>query len=223
MSEPTLRSGVRFSIYQRFLEDARPPVVEELMATFDRCRDRSHGRRSASWCEARSIAVVKGHFAHPDGVAVLGDRDSVHRPTLAAATISPTARGMRSRSTPCSANEPIAIDSFCHHCGRPIRHRDGGGHATHVEPESTIVYLALRPTEWWEDIITTCSNTMVFFCSAEHRDASGSECDPADTAASLTPRPDPRARRAAVRATASRSTTSGRAVTSSTPISLRSA
>jgi hypothetical protein len=44
----------------------------------------------------------------------------------------------------------------------------------------------MLPTEWWEDIITTCSNTMVFFASAEHRDASDL-ADPARPAASLTP------------------------------------
>jgi hypothetical protein len=81
---------------------------------------------------------------------------------------------------------PIGVGSFCHHCARPIHVELEGGRATRVEPESTLVYLALRPTEWWEDIITTCSNTMVFFCSAEHRDASGLSA-PADAAASLTP------------------------------------
>jgi hypothetical protein len=83
-------------------------------------------------------------------------------------------------------NEPIAIDSYCHHCARPIHLELEGGGTTRVDPETTIVYLALRPTEWWEDIITTCSNTMVFFCSVEHRDASGLSAS-SDRAASLTP------------------------------------
>ena len=39
-----------------------------------------------------------------------------------------------------------------------------------MEPEETLVYLVLRPTEWWENIVTTSSNTMVFFASPEHRD-----------------------------------------------------
>jgi hypothetical protein len=82
--------------------------------------------------------------------------------------------------------EPIRIDSFCHHCARRIGVELAGGRAITVEPRSTIVYLALRPTQWWEDIITTCSNTMVFFWSAEHRDTSGLNA-PADQAASLTP------------------------------------
>ena len=51
---------------------------------------------------------------------------------------------------------------------------------------SVLVYLALRPPQWWENIVVTCSNTMVFFASPEHRDASDL-CAPPDQAASLTP------------------------------------
>jgi hypothetical protein len=82
--------------------------------------------------------------------------------------------------------EPVDIDAFCHHCARSIRIEMRDGRAALLEPDTTIVYLALRPTQWWEDIIQTCSNTMVFFCSAEHRDASGLSA-PADQASSLTP------------------------------------
>jgi hypothetical protein len=81
---------------------------------------------------------------------------------------------------------PIRIDSYCHHCARPIEIEFEDGRATLVEPSTTIVYLALKPTQWWEDIILTCSNTMVFFCSAEHRDASGLATEE-QPGASLTP------------------------------------
>ena len=80
----------------------------------------------------------------------------------------------------------IAIDSFCHHCAAPIRIEMRDGRATRAEPAEAIVYLARRPADWWEDIITTCSNTMVFFASPEHRDASELAAS-ADSAASLTP------------------------------------
>jgi hypothetical protein len=82
--------------------------------------------------------------------------------------------------------DDVSIDSYCHHCATPIRVELSDGRATVVEPAESIVYLALRPTQWWDDIITTCSNTMVFFASPEHRDASDL-CAPADQAVSLTP------------------------------------
>ena len=83
-------------------------------------------------------------------------------------------------------DDEVDIDSFCHHCAQPIRIELRGGRATLVEPAHTIVYLALRPTQWWADIITTCSNTMVFFAGSDHRDASDL-CAPTDQAASLAP------------------------------------
>lgn len=83
-------------------------------------------------------------------------------------------------------DDDVAIDSFCHHCGGPIRIELHAGEASLVEPATTIVYLGLRPSEWWADIITTCSNTMVFFCSPAHRDASGLAASE-DRAASLSP------------------------------------
>jgi hypothetical protein len=80
----------------------------------------------------------------------------------------------------------VVVESFCHHCAAPITIELRDGQATRVEPKETLVYLALRPTEWWENIVATCSNTMVFFSSPEHRDASDL-CAPPDQAASLTP------------------------------------
>jgi hypothetical protein len=60
------------------------------------------------------------------------------------------------------------------------------GRAVRVEPAGALVYLALPAAQWWDDIITTCSNTMVFFASPEHRDASAL-CTSPDAGASLTP------------------------------------
>jgi hypothetical protein len=82
--------------------------------------------------------------------------------------------------------EHVRVDSFCHHCATPISIELQGGRASLIDPPESLIYLALRPTEWWGDIITTCSNTMVFFASPEHRDASDLGA-PADQAASLTP------------------------------------
>jgi len=82
--------------------------------------------------------------------------------------------------------EDVHVESRCHQCAAAISIELVHSRAISVAPSSTIVYLALRPSQWWEDIITTCSNTMVFFCSPEHRDVSNL-CAPAEQAASITP------------------------------------
>ena len=184
MSEPTLAQHVRLSIYERFLDQGRPPLIEELMTAFGLTRPQTVDALR-ELVDSRSLAVVTGT-----------SRILMAWPFSAIATPYVVTAGGRTYFANCSwdaiafhsmlGEAAVDIDSFCHHCARPIRIELRDGRATTVDPASTIVYLALRPTEWWEDIITTCSNTMVFFCSPEHRDASTLSA-PAESAASLTP------------------------------------
>jgi hypothetical protein len=46
--------------------------------------------------------------------------------------------------------------------------RDGG--VASSSPEKVVVYLALPASQWWQDIVDTCSNNMVFFSSEAHLD-----------------------------------------------------
>ncbi len=64
--------------------------------------------------------------------------------------------------------EPLAIDSFCHHCGNPLHFRLESGHGVPDGGGLPTVYLALPAAAWWEDIVRTCANTMVFFESESH-------------------------------------------------------
>jgi len=183
VSEPTLDQRVRLSIFQRLADTGQPPVVEELMTEFDMTRADAVATL-IRLAEARHIALVDGTarilmafpfsgIATPFGVATAGQAYFANCAWDAVALHS-------------TLGKDIRIDSFCHHCGERITIEMHGGRATFVEPADTIVYLALRPAQWWEDIITTCSNTMVFFSSPAHRDASDLSASP-DSAASLTP------------------------------------
>jgi hypothetical protein len=182
MSTETLAPRVRLFIFEQFLEHAAPPVVEQVMDTFAISRgeasDVLHDLETA-----RHIALVPGT-----------DRILMAFPFSAIATpFQATVRG-RSHFANCAwdaiafhamLGEETRVDSFCHHCAAPIQIELTDGGATLVDPEESLVYLALRPADWWGDIVTTCSNTMVFFASPEHRDASDL-CAGADAGASLT-------------------------------------
>lgn len=178
-----LRQRVRLFIFEHFLEHAGPPVVEQVMSSFSVPR-------------AAAIAVLEDleaarHIALVPGTA----RILMAFPFSAIATpFRVTVRG-RSYFANCAwdaiafhamLGDELRVDSFCDHCATPIHIELRDGPATTVSPAESLVYLALPPTEWWGDIVTTCSNTMVFFASPEHRDAS-ELCAPADQAASLTP------------------------------------
>ncbi|HEY8134570.1 MAG TPA: organomercurial lyase [Candidatus Limnocylindrales bacterium] len=181
---PTLAQRVRLYVFEHFLEHAVPPLVEQLMTEFSLTRAETVTvlREVA---ESRGVAVVKGT-----------SRVLMAWPFSAIATPFAVRTGGKRYYANCSWDAiafhamldqaAVRIDSYCHHCARPIEIELEDGRATMVEPAGTIVYLALRPTQWWEDIILTCSNAMVFFCSAEHRDASGLVPDD-QPGASLTP------------------------------------
>ena len=66
--------------------------------------------------------------------------------------------------------EPVEISSFCVHCGDPIRFRVDSGHGVLSPRPLPSVFLALPAAEWWNDIVRTCSNTMVFLESRNHFD-----------------------------------------------------
>jgi len=183
-TQPTLAQRVRLAIYEHFLAQAEPPLVEQLMRDFEMTR-------------AETVAVLRD-LAETRGIAVVKGTSRILMAWPFSAIATPfivRARGRRYYAN-CSwdaiafhamlGGDPARIESFCHHCARPIAIAFDDGAATTVDPPNSIVYLALKPTQWWEDIILTCSNTMVFFCSAQHRDASGLAPTP-EAGASLTP------------------------------------
>ena len=61
------------------------------------------------------------------------------------------------------------IASYCHHCAEDIkihlRDQRTVSQGSHGEP---LIYLALPASKWWENIVLTCSNNMVFFKSKDH-------------------------------------------------------
>jgi hypothetical protein len=182
-SAPSLAQRVRLFVFEYFVEHAAPPVVEQVMTQFgvDRATAVDIFRELA---EARHIALVKGTA-----------RILMAFPLSAIATPFRVVANGKIYFANCAWDAiafhsmlkvPIRIDSFCHHCAQPITIEMSDGHASRVEPKEAIVHLALPPAQWWEDITTTCSNTMVFFASLEHRDTSGI-ATALDQTASLTP------------------------------------
>ncbi len=183
MNEDLVSQRVRKFIFDHFVDHAAPPIVEQVMTGFSLSRDdATEVLRNLE--AARHIALVKGTarilMAFPFSAVATPFRVTV-RERQYFANCSWDAIAFHAM-----LGDDVRVDSFCHHCAAPIEIEMTNGRAAKVEPHDALVYLALRPTQWWEDIITTCSNTMVFFASSDHRDASGLGA-PAQAAASLTP------------------------------------
>lgn len=164
-----LAARVRKLIFEHLLEHATPPVVEQLMTAFGLPRDHAASVLH-ELAAARHVALVEGT-----------DRILMAFPFSAVATpFRVTARG-RAYFANCAwdaiafhamLDSDVHVNSFCHHCATPIDVTLSGGRTVSAKPAETLVHLAVPAARWWDDIITTCGNTMVFFASPEHRDAS---------------------------------------------------
>lgn len=75
-------------------------------------------------------------------------------------------------------DEPIRIESYCDRCAEPIRFRVEGGRGVDDGRGLPAVRLARPAAEWWNDIVTTCANTMVFL-GPEEPESPGAGTPPA--------------------------------------------
>jgi hypothetical protein len=63
----------------------------------------------------------------------------------------------------------LQIDSFCHHCAEEISIHLKDQKKVSARPSGDpLVYLSLPAAKWWDNILLTCSNNMVFFSSQKH-------------------------------------------------------
>ena len=182
MNDQMLPQRVRLFIFEHFLEHGAPPVVEGVMQAFSLSREAATDVLRALEA-ARHIALVPGTarilMAFPFSAIATPFRTTVRGRTYYANC------AWDAIAFHAMLDDDIRVESFCHHCAAPI-HVELGASALDVEPKEALVYLALPPAQWWTDIVTTCSNTMFFFASPDHRDASDL-CAPPTSAASLTP------------------------------------
>ena len=182
MTDEALQQRVRLFIFEQFLQHALPPVVEQVMTEFSLSRADAE-EVLTDLEEARHIALVKGTarilMAWPFSAIATPFRTTVRGRTYFANC------AWDAIAFHAMFGDDVRVDSFCHHCAMPIEIELQDGRAIRVDPPETLVYFARPPTEWWEDITTTCGNTMVFFASPEHRDAS--DIAGPDQSNSLTP------------------------------------
>ncbi len=159
---------IRKFIYDRFRETSRPPVVEEVMNRFNLCRPQAVESLNILESE-RHIVLLPGTerilMAHPFSAAT-----TPYRVKLTGGQLMFGNCALDSISLHVALKQDVRIESFCHHSGKPIEVDLENETVRSVRPEGTIVYFGLPVARWWDDIIHTCSNTMVFFGSQRDLD-----------------------------------------------------
>lgn len=162
---------LRHFIFEWCLAKEHPPVIEELIAAFSASREDC--RSALLSLEAQRLLVLlpgtdRILMAHPfSGIVTPFCVDMAHGKRYFANC------AWDAIAFHVMLQEDVAITSFCHHCGRSIDVRLSGQRVELAAPPTTVVLLALPAAQWWKDIILSCSNTMLFFCSAEHAPDAG--------------------------------------------------
>ena len=157
---------VRKFVFDHFAERAAPPVLEQIMERFRLSRRRAFEVLQELEA-ARHLRLVPGTqrilmafpfsaVATPFQVLVPGGRNYFANCAWDAVAFH------------AMLGERIRIASYCHHCAEPIAVELSKGSLTDAPNPPPLIFLSLPASRWWDDIVNTCSNHMVFFRSAGH-------------------------------------------------------
>lgn len=167
MTPEDLHKHVRKHIFDYFFENCHAPVLEEIMARFGLGRAEGHDLLKAIE-SSHHILLLPGTqrilMANPFSGITTPFRDSIGGKTYF------TNCAWDTISLHVMVGQDTEVGSFCHHCAEPIRIRLSQGRVTSSKPESPLIFLSVPVANWYDNLINTCSNNMVYFSSKEHRD-----------------------------------------------------
>src|SRR5881397_2101933 len=163
-----LRKSVRKYIFEHFEEHATAPVLEQIMRKF-RLDRTSAFNLLTDLQSARHIALLTG----TQRILMAFPFSSIVTPFRVTVT------GKEKEYFANCAWDAVAIhvtlgkeqwiSSYCHHCSEDIKIHLKEQMVIRLQTNnSPLIYLALPASKWWENIVLTCSNNMVFFGSKEH-------------------------------------------------------
>src|SRR6266849_572267 len=163
-----LRKNVRKYIFEHFEEYTIAPVLEQIMGKF-RLDRASAFKVLVDLQSARHIALLTGtqrilmafpfsSIVTPFRVRVSGkEKEYFANCAWDAVAIHVT------------LGKEQWISSYCPHCSVDIKiHLKDQKPVSQQSDNQPLVYLALPASKWWENILLTCSNNMVFFSSKDH-------------------------------------------------------
>src|SRR5712691_5580209 len=163
-----LQKNVRKYIFDHFEERAIAPVLEQIMRRFGLDRAAAF-KVLVDLQSARHIALLTGtqrilmafpfsSVVTPFRVKVAGkDKEYFANCAWDAVAIH------------VALGKEQWISSYCHHCSEDIKiHLKDQRMVSQGSHSQAAIYLALPASKWWENIVLTCSNNMVFFSSKNH-------------------------------------------------------
>ena len=163
-----LQKNVRKFIFEHFEEYTTAPVLEQIMRRFGLDRT-SAFEVLAELQSARHIMLLPG----TQRILMAFPFSSIVTPFRVRLT------GKEGEYFANCAWDAVAIhvmlgkeqwiSSYCHHCSEDLKiHLKDQRPVYPLSDSQPLVYLALPASKWWENIVLTCSNNMVFFSSKDH-------------------------------------------------------
>jgi hypothetical protein len=161
------RKTVRKYVFDHFFEDTTAPTLEEVMQRFGLSRNQA----SSVFRELEAdhhILLVPGT-----------QRILMANPYSAVTTPFRVRIGDKRYFANCAwdtvalhvmLEEDAVVESFCHHCAEPIRITLKRGKVKLSKPSFPIIFLSMPVARWYENLVNTCSNNMVYFSSKDHMD-----------------------------------------------------
>jgi Alkylmercury lyase len=158
-------SELRKYIFDSFIQDARAPLIEEIMKRFGLGREEA-GRLLRDLQSAHHILLLPGTHR------ILMANPFSNLPTPFRVTANSKVYYANCAWDAIALHLVLELDtrihSYCHHCGTAIEFGLSGGKRSSDEGGNALVYLGTPVSKWYENLLLTCSNTMVFFASSEH-------------------------------------------------------
>jgi hypothetical protein len=160
-----LSKPVRKFVFDRFLEHARPPVLEEIMQKFALDRAVAFGVLRELH-DSRQLVLLAGSqrilMAHPFSSITSPFEVTVSNKRYFANC------AWDAIAFHVMLDKYVVVDSFCHHCAAKIKIELNKNKIESSNPKDTLVFIGVPAAKWWENVVNTCSNNMVFFSSKRH-------------------------------------------------------
>ncbi|OLD34554.1 MAG: hypothetical protein AUI50_06015 [Crenarchaeota archaeon 13_1_40CM_2_52_14] len=156
---------VRKFVFDRFLEQSHPPVLEEIMTRFELDGPTAFGVLKELH-DSHLLVLLAGSqrilMAHPfSSIASPFEATISNKKYFANCAWDAIAFHVM-------LDKAVTIDSFCHHCAAKIKIQLRNNKTVLSDPKEAIVFIGVPAARWWENVVNTCSNNMVFFCSKNH-------------------------------------------------------
>ena len=156
---------VRKFVFDQFLEHARPPVLEEIMQKFALDRAAAFGVLKELH-DSRQLVLLAGSqrilMAHPfSSITSPFEVTASNKRYFANCAWDAVAFHVMLK-------KDVTVDSFCHHCAAKIKIELDKNKIVASKPKEALVFIGVPAAKWWENVVNTCSNNMVFFSSKRH-------------------------------------------------------